>query len=114
MRARAFLLPGIAATAGAAFTLLAAGAGMVLPPEPLALKPAAGEELVRAQCLACHSLDYITTQPPLPRKYWKGAVEKMQAKFGAPIPPEQVEPLAEYLAKSYGSDAPAPQASPAR
>lgn len=105
MNPRAFLLL-IAAVLifGTALTLLAASTRIELPPEPVALKQNPGAELVQAQCLTCHSVEYITTQPPLPRKYWKSAVEKMQTKFGAPIPPEQVEALADYLALNYGSD----------
>ncbi|MEA3210250.1 MAG: sulfite dehydrogenase (cytochrome) subunit [Chthoniobacter sp.] len=112
MKARALLLLLVIVIAGA--TLLAASRKIELPSESVALKPASGVELVQAQCQTCHSLDYVTTQPPLPRKYWKGAVEKMQTKFGAPIPPEQVDPLADYLTKNYGTETPAPQAGPAR
>ena len=74
-----------------------------LPPENPVLKPGAGSDLVRGQCLMCHSSEYFTTQPPLPRAYWKGAVEKMQGKYGAPIGAEQVEPLVDYLFRNYGA-----------
>lgn len=91
-----------------------------LPPETVALKPAPGAELAAAQCLLCHSSEYLSTQPALPRAFWKGSVEKMQQKFGAPIPPEQVEPLVDYLVKQYGTEkagntqGTAPAAVPAR
>jgi sulfite dehydrogenase len=75
-----------------------------LPPESVTLKPGPAAELVAANCLTCHSADYLSTQPRLPRTYWKSAVEKMQQKFGAPIAAEQVEPLVDYLAKTYGID----------
>ena len=73
-----------------------------LPPESVTLKQEPGADLVAAQCLTCHSSEYLSTQPRLPRTYWKGAVEKMQQKFGAPIAAEQVEPLVNYLVKAYG------------
>jgi mono/diheme cytochrome c family protein len=83
----------------------AAGAAPVrieLPQEAPVLKPGAGRDIALSQCLICHSAEYFTTQPPLPRAYWQGAVEKMQAKFGATIPAEQVTPLVDYLFGSYG------------
>src|SRR4051812_22058833 len=72
-----------------------------LPPEPATLKAGPGADLAAAQCLTCHSSEYLSTQPRLPRTYWKSAVEKMQQKFGAPITAEQVDPLVDYLVKTY-------------
>lgn len=80
-----------------------------LPPETAALKKAPGAELVTAQCIVCHSVDYISTQPRLPRAYWQGAVTKMQQKFGAPIAAGDVDAIVDYLAKNYGAE-PAPAA----
>lgn len=80
-----------------------------LPAETATLKKAPGAELVTANCLICHSADYIATQPPLPRTFWQGSVKKMQEKFGAPIAPADVEAVVEYLAKNYGAE-PAPAA----
>jgi hypothetical protein len=82
--------------------LLAAPVRIELPQEVPVLKSGPGREIAMSQCLICHSAEYFTTQPPLPRAYWQGAVEKMQAKFGAAIPPEQVPPLVEYLFGNYG------------
>ena len=42
------------------------------------------------------------SQPPMPRAFWKGSVQKMQQKYGAPIPDEQVEAVVDYLTKNYG------------
>jgi cytochrome c551/c552 len=74
-----------------------------LPPETEAFKPGAGSEIANAQCLICHSVEYVSTQPPLPRTFWSAEVEKMRDKYGAPIPKEQVEPLVNYLAKTYSA-----------
>lgn len=89
-----------------------------LPPETAAFKPAPGSEIANGQCLACHSVEYVATQPPLPRAFWAGSVKKMQDKYGAQIPPEQIETLLDYLTQNYGSDtntpsAPRPTPSPA-
>ena len=82
--------------------LLATPVRIELPQEVPVLKSGPGREIAMSQCLICHSAEYFTTQPPLPRAYWQGAVEKMQAKFGAAIPSEQVAPLVEYLFGNYG------------
>jgi hypothetical protein len=74
-----------------------------LPLEKPVLKLGQGAELAMSQCLVCHSAEYFTTQPFLPRAYWKSAVEKMQVKFGAQIPADQVDPLVDYLFRSYGA-----------
>lgn len=88
--------------------LLSAVAGVAepvrieLPLEKPGFKPGVGVEFALQQCLICHSSEYITTQPPLSKAGWKASVEKMKAKFGAPIPADQVEALVEYLASGYG------------
>lgn len=49
----------------------------------------------------------------MPRAFWAASVKKMQDKYGAAIPPEQVEPLVDYLTKNYGADATSsPQTTP--
>ena len=73
-----------------------------LPPETGAFKQDAGAEIANGQCLICHSVEYVTMQPPMPRAFWKGSVQKMQQKYGAPIPEEQVEPVVDYLVRNYG------------
>jgi len=74
-----------------------------LPHETEAFKQDAGAELANGQCLICHSVEYVTMQPPLGRAFWKGSVQKMQQKYGAPITDAQVEPLVDYLTKNYGA-----------
>jgi hypothetical protein len=69
------------------------------------LKPAPEETLVRAQCSACHSVDYIVMNSPfLTRAAWEAEVRKMMKVMGAPIPEQDVAPLVDYLTKNYGSD----------
>jgi len=76
-----------------------------LPPETLVYKPGPGSEIANAQCLICHSADYVSTQyPESPRDYWKATVLKMKKAYGAPIPDAQVEPLVDYLSKNYGKE----------
>jgi cytochrome c551/c552 len=75
-----------------------------LPLETVSFKPAPGLEMANAQCLTCHSVDYVLTQPPEPRAFWAREVEKMKKVYGAPIPNDELEPLAEYLARNYGTE----------
>lgn len=82
---------------------LAAPLRIELPPEKPAFKPSPGVEMAMANCLMCHSTEYISTQPALAPAAWKAIVEKMQKKFGAPIQAEQVDPVVDYLVKNYGS-----------
>ena len=95
-----------AALLAAALTVTAAAAPVKieLPTETPLFKAGPGSELVTAQCLTCHSSEYITIQPPFARPAWKASVEKMQKKFGAPIPPEQVDALVDYIVKNYGTE----------
>ena len=83
-----------------------------LPPETGAFKQDTGAELANGQCLVCHSVEYVTMQPPMPRAFWKSSVQKMQQKYGAPIPEDQVEALVDYLTKNYGVMTNAASASP--
>ena len=75
-----------------------------LPLETAVFKPAPGVDLANGQCLTCHSADYIATQPPKGRDFWKAEVEKMKSKYGAPIPPEVMSTLIGYFARNYGTE----------
>ena len=55
------------------------------------------------QCIACHSLDYIQMNSPfLDKAGWTASINKMINAFGAPIPQEDVDVIATYLAERYG------------
>jgi len=73
-----------------------------LPPELGAFKQGTAAELANGQCLVCHSVEYVSTQPPMPRSFWKAEVQKMQQKYGAAIPDEQVDALIDYFTSNYG------------
>jgi hypothetical protein len=82
---------------------------IVLPAETPSFRAGPGVELAMAQCLQCHSSEYITSQPPLGQTAWKASIEKMRGKYGAIVPPETEAALLEYLAGTYG---PAPGGLP--
>ena len=86
----------------------AADGRYVLPPETAKLKAGPGMELANQHCLVCHSADYISTQPRLSRTAWRASVQKMKDKYGAPIPTDKMDALAEYLAENYGAEMPKP------
>src|ERR1700693_1252820 len=66
------------------------------------LKEAPGRDKA-AECVACHSVDYIQMNSRfLDKAGWTGSVNKMINAFGAPIAKEDVEPIAGYLAENYG------------
>jgi len=74
-----------------------------LPPDSARLKTAPGSDAATAQCGTCHSFDYVSMQPPgKPLAFWKAEVEKMKKVYGAPIPDDQIDPIAQYLARTYG------------
>ena len=77
-----------------------------LPPDNPGFKAGPGSEIAMVQCVLCHSADYVSTQPRLPRAAWKTNVLKMRDKYGAPLPDDKVEALVDYLVKTYGADAP--------
>ena len=90
----------------AALIAAAAQAGelkITIPPETGMLKPGPGVELVQVNCLTCHSVEYISTQPPMPRAFWEASVKKMREKYGAPATDEVVPKLVDYLAAIYGA-----------
>lgn len=65
-----------------------------------------GFALATTYCYTCHSTDYVRSQPPMTQTAWKASVVKMQKTFGAVVPDDAVEPIAEYLAKTYGAERP--------
>ncbi len=89
-------------TAGA----IAAPLEIALPPESARLADSTlpGYALATAFCYTCHSADYQRMQPVSSRTYWKATVTKMQKTFGAPIPDDAVEPIVDYLVKTYGAE----------
>ncbi len=73
-----------------------------LPRETAGLKPGAGMELTAAQCGLCHSVDYISTQPPARGvAFWQASVTKMIRVYGAEVPEAQAAEIAAYLAANY-------------
>ncbi len=66
------------------------------------LRPGDGVDVVRYHCSACHSTDYIVTQPRGDARQWQGEVTKMIRTFGAAIGPLDARTIVEYLGRAYG------------
>jgi mono/diheme cytochrome c family protein len=84
--------------------LLAAPTSYKVPEETAAFKPGANLDVVRNNCTACHSADYINTQPRGPKfkkDFWQAEVTKMIKVYGAPIDEADVGKIVDYLAATY-------------
>lgn len=94
---------------GLASLLVAGGAvaqstSITLPPAPVPAElRGADNTVVVANCSACHSLDYITTQPRgKGEQFWRDSVTKMINIYGAPIAPDTAQQLGTILAAKFG------------
>jgi hypothetical protein len=75
-----------------------------LPEETAQLKPGPNLEVAQNNCTACHSSDYIKTQPQGPafkKDFWQAEVTKMIKVYGAPIDDADVPKIVEYLSQTY-------------
>lgn len=74
----------------------------VWPAETGTYKPGTGVELAQNLCITCHSTEYVSTQPPMPRKFWEATIKKMKEKYAAPLPDDNTA-LIDYLTSAYGA-----------
>jgi len=94
-----------AAIAGLVFASAnAAPASYPLPDETASFKPGPNLEVVQNNCTACHSADYVNTQPRGPKfkkDFWQAEVTKMIKVYGAPIDDADAAKIVDYLAATY-------------
>jgi hypothetical protein len=101
--------PALLALAAACLAPAAQALEIKLPQETAKLHPGTGPGAQGASlCLMCHSVDYVSSQPPMPLGFWDAEVKKMVGTYGAPIPAEQIPLIVEYLNQAYP---PAPSAA---
>ncbi len=106
---RALMTPGfsVGLAAIAILALGSAGAAPIayqLPEETATFKPGPNLEVVQNNCTACHSADYINTQPRGPKfkkDFWQAEVTKMIKNYGAPIEDADVGKIVDYLAATH-------------
>ncbi|MGH8693900.1 MAG: c-type cytochrome [Burkholderiales bacterium] len=83
--------------------LLVAAAPALAQESQLRLRDGPGRQLVEANCVMCHSLDYIPMNSPfLDRKGWEASVNKMIKVMGAPIAEADTQKIVDYLTGQYG------------
>jgi len=82
----------------------AAPVSFTLPEETAEFKPGPNVDVVKGNCAACHSADYIHTQPrgeKFKRDFWQAEVTKMIKVYGAPIDDADVPKIIDYLVATY-------------
>lgn len=75
-----------------------------LPDETATLKQSADPGYTKAQntCSVCHSVDYISSQPPgKGNDFWAAEVKKMAGVYGCPVADADRSAIADYLSKTY-------------
>lgn len=80
--------------------------GIVLADEgSIQLKEGPGKDKVMANCIMCHSVDYIQMNSVfLDRNGWTATVNKMTKAMGAPIKDEDIAQIVDYLTRYYGKE----------
>ncbi len=62
-----------------------------------------GSDAINNNCLACHSAGMVLNQPALSKQAWTAEVNKMINNYKAPVAPEDVGAIVEYLANVKGA-----------
>lgn len=97
-------LAGAASLGVGLVAVKASPVSFTLPEETAAFKPGANLEVVQNNCTACHSADYIKTQPhgeKFKKDFWTAEVTKMIKVYGAPIDDADVGKIVDYLTANY-------------
>lgn len=74
------------------------------PEETAALAPGPNMDIAEASCSACHSVDYITTQPRHltdQKAFWTAEVAKMRSAYGFKTTDEMAAKIVQYLSETY-------------
>jgi mono/diheme cytochrome c family protein len=96
----------LALLAGAGLSVIAQAkpVKITLPEETATFKPGTNRDVVMNNCTACHSSDYIQTQPRGPKfkkDFWTAEVNKMIKVYGAPIDDADIGKIVDYLTENY-------------
>jgi cytochrome c553 len=60
-------------------------------------------DAINNNCLACHSADMVLNQPALSKQAWTAEVNKMITTYKAPVAPEDVGAIVDYLTRLKGA-----------
>jgi cytochrome c551/c552 len=76
------------------------------------LIPGPGSELTQARCGTCHEIGYVT-RAPQSRAQWEDVMRVMVVERGAPVTPDEVKIITDYLATYYSREGPSAAAQAA-
>ena len=62
-----------------------------------------GADAINNNCLACHSAGMVLNQPALSKQAWTAEVHKMINNYRAPIAPENIDAIVDYLIALKGA-----------
>ena len=62
-----------------------------------------GSDAINNNCLACHSAGMVLNQPSLSKQAWTAEVNKMINNYKAPVAPEDVGAIVDYLTALKGA-----------
>jgi hypothetical protein len=65
--------------------------------------PGPGADAINNNCLACHSAGMVLNQPELSKQAWAAEVNKMITAYKAPVAPEDVGAIVDYLDRVKGA-----------
>ena len=99
----------LAACASLGLALPVTAKDIQLPPDGVQLTPSLlpGYAKAQANCVMCHSAEYMRYQPSnAARPYWDAMVHRMKGVFKAPIADDDMPEIVDYLARTYGNEQP--------
>ena len=76
---------------------------MDLPDSDKMFPDGPGSDTINNNCLACHSADMVLNQPALSKQAWAAEVNKMINNYKAPVAPEDVATIVDYLTSLKGA-----------
>ena len=74
-----------------------------LPESQRTFPGGAEADAINNNCLVCHSAGMVLNQPALPRATWTAEVNKMIDAYKAPVAPEDVGAIIDYLSRFHGT-----------
>ena len=73
-----------------------------LPTNNKTFPPGPGADAANRNCRACHSVEMVLNQPPLPKAGWEAEVAKMRNVYKAPVDLKDVPAIVDYLVTIKG------------
>lgn len=74
-----------------------------LPDSDRQFPPGPNADAINNNCLACHSAGMVLNQPALSKDTWTRLVHKMIDSYKAPVAPDDVGKIVDYLSTTKGT-----------